>query len=115
VGPALGPDRQDMGLLKGRPFEFQHPYGSYMMENILFKISYLAKFHAQTAVEAAHIVSERPRYQPRSQHDKRARTARASMQCLSILSMRLKLIFKLCTWPPGTPSVPCYQLHAQHN
>jgi 2-methylcitrate dehydratase len=32
------------------------PYSSYIMENVLFKISYPAEFHAQTAVEAAHIV-----------------------------------------------------------
>jgi 2-methylcitrate dehydratase len=38
---------------RGRPFEFQRPYGSYVMENVLFKISYPAEFHAQTAVEAA--------------------------------------------------------------
>ena len=35
------------------PFRFQRPYGSYVMENVLFKISYPAEFHAQTAVEAA--------------------------------------------------------------
>uniref|UniRef100_A0A0W0FHC1 2-methylcitrate dehydratase n=1 Tax=Moniliophthora roreri TaxID=221103 RepID=A0A0W0FHC1_MONRR len=40
----------------GKQFEFQVPYGSYIMENVLFKISYPAEFHAQTAVEAAHIV-----------------------------------------------------------
>jgi len=39
-------------LFKGKAFEFQRPYGSYVMENILFKISYPAEFHAQTAVEA---------------------------------------------------------------
>jgi 2-methylcitrate dehydratase len=38
---------------RGRAFEFQRPYGSYVMENVLFKISYPAEFHAQTAVEAA--------------------------------------------------------------
>jgi 2-methylcitrate dehydratase len=38
---------------KGRPFSFQRSYGSYVMENVLFKISYPAEFHAQTAVEAA--------------------------------------------------------------
>lgn len=32
------------------------PYTSYIMENVLFKISYPAEFHAQTAVEAAHII-----------------------------------------------------------
>ena len=37
----------------GQPFRFQRPYGSYVMENVLFKISYPAEFHAQTAVEAA--------------------------------------------------------------
>src|SRR5439155_4100854 len=36
-----------------KPFEFQRPFGSYVMENVLFKISYPAEFHAQTAVECA--------------------------------------------------------------
>ncbi|MFZ0791782.1 MAG: bifunctional 2-methylcitrate dehydratase/aconitate hydratase, partial [Chromatiaceae bacterium] len=40
-------------LFKGRRFAFQRPYGSYVMENILFKISFPAEFHAQTAVECA--------------------------------------------------------------
>ncbi len=40
-------------LFKGNEFRFQRPYGSYVMENILFKISFPAEFHAQTAVEAA--------------------------------------------------------------
>jgi len=38
---------------KGQPFRFQRPYGSYVMENVLFKISFPAEFHSQTAVEAA--------------------------------------------------------------
>jgi 2-methylcitrate dehydratase len=38
---------------KGRPFQFQRPYGSYVMENVLFKVAFPAEFHAQTAVEAA--------------------------------------------------------------
>jgi 2-methylcitrate dehydratase len=38
---------------EGRPFSFQRSYGSYVMENVLFKISYPAEFHAQTSVEAA--------------------------------------------------------------
>ena len=41
---------------KGKKFSFQRPYGSYVMENVLFKISYPAEFHAQTAVEAALIL-----------------------------------------------------------
>jgi 2-methylcitrate dehydratase len=40
-------------LFDGKPFSLQQGYGSYVMENILFKISYPAEFHAQTAVEAA--------------------------------------------------------------
>jgi 2-methylcitrate dehydratase len=39
-------------LFKGREFKFQRPYGSYVMEIVLFKISYPAEFHSQTAVEA---------------------------------------------------------------
>ncbi len=40
-------------LFRGNGFQFQRPYGSYVMENILFKISFPAEFHAQTAVECA--------------------------------------------------------------
>ena len=40
-------------LFKGKPFKFTRRYGSYVMENVLFKISFPAEFHAQTAVECA--------------------------------------------------------------
>jgi 2-methylcitrate dehydratase len=40
-------------LFKGQPFRFERAYGSYVMENVLFKISFPAEFHAQTAVECA--------------------------------------------------------------
>jgi 2-methylcitrate dehydratase len=40
-------------LFKGREFKFQRPFGSYVMENVLFKISFPAEFHSQTAVECA--------------------------------------------------------------
>ncbi len=40
-------------LFRGKPFVFQRAYGSYVMEHVLFKISYPAEFHAQTAVECA--------------------------------------------------------------
>ena len=40
-------------LFKGQPFRFGQPYGTYVMENVLFKISFPAEFHAQTAVECA--------------------------------------------------------------
>ncbi len=37
----------------GKPFKYQRDYGSYVMENVLFKLSFPAEFHAQTAVECA--------------------------------------------------------------
>ena len=40
-------------LFKGQPFKFTQSYSSYVMENVLFKISFPAEFHAQTAVECA--------------------------------------------------------------
>lgn len=40
-------------LFDGKSFEFQRPFGCYVMENVLFKISFPAEFHAQTAVECA--------------------------------------------------------------
>jgi 2-methylcitrate dehydratase len=40
-------------LFKGKPFKFTRKYGSYVMENILFKISFPAEFHGQTAAECA--------------------------------------------------------------
>jgi len=43
---------------KGNPFKFQRPYGTYVMENVLFKISFPAEFHSQTAVEAAMTLNQ---------------------------------------------------------
>ena len=40
-------------MLKGQPFKFTQGFGSYVMENVLFKISFPAEFHSQTAVECA--------------------------------------------------------------
>lgn len=40
-------------IFEGRPFTFQRPYESYIIENVLFKIAYPAAFHAQSGVEAA--------------------------------------------------------------
>ncbi len=45
-------------LFGGKPFTVPRGFGSYVMENILFKISYPAEFHAQTAVEAAMALHE---------------------------------------------------------
>jgi len=40
-------------LFRGKAFRLKRPYGSYVMENVLFKVSFPAEFHAQTAVECA--------------------------------------------------------------
>jgi 2-methylcitrate dehydratase len=48
-------------LFKGKPIVLPQPFGSYVMENVLFKISYPAEFHAQTAVEAAMTLHPRVR------------------------------------------------------
>jgi 2-methylcitrate dehydratase len=40
-------------LFKGKAIALERPFGAYVMENVLFKISFPAEFHAQTAVEAA--------------------------------------------------------------
>jgi 2-methylcitrate dehydratase len=40
-------------LFRGQPFSFKQGFASYVMENVLFKISFPAEFHAQTAVECA--------------------------------------------------------------
>ncbi len=40
-------------LFRGQPIKLARPFGSYVMEHVLFKIAFPAEFHAQTAVEAA--------------------------------------------------------------
>ncbi len=40
-------------LFRGQPIVVNRPFGCYVMENVLFKVSFPAEFHAQTAVEAA--------------------------------------------------------------
>ncbi len=48
-------------LFKGKSFSFQRDFGSYVMENVLFKISFPAEFHAQTAVDCALALHEKER------------------------------------------------------
>jgi Uncharacterized protein involved in propionate catabolism len=43
-------------LFKGEKLSLSQPFGSYVMENVLFKISFPAEFHAQTAVAPAVIL-----------------------------------------------------------
>ena len=72
-------------LFKGQPFRFQRPYGSYVMENILFKISFPAEFHSQTAVEAAMTLHERLKAMGKSADDIAAVTIRTHEACIRII------------------------------
>ena len=40
-------------LFRGEPVRLARPLGSYVMDNVLFKVAFPAEFHAQTAAEAA--------------------------------------------------------------
>ncbi len=70
---------------KGREFTFQRPYGSYVMENVLFKISYPAEFHAQMAVEAAMTLRARLDRLGKSAEDIRKITLCTHEACLRII------------------------------
>jgi len=72
-------------LFGGKPFRFQRPYGSYVMENVLFKISYPAEFHAQTAVEAAMTLHGRLKATGRTAEEICAITIRTHEACLRII------------------------------
>jgi 2-methylcitrate dehydratase len=72
---------------RGQEFKFQRPYASYVMENVLFKISYPAEFHAQTAVEAA--MKLRARVDPAEILSKtRKITIRTHEACLRIIDKK---------------------------
>jgi 2-methylcitrate dehydratase len=70
---------------RGNEFKFQRPYGSYVMENVLFKISYPAEFHAQTAVEAAMEVRQKLDQAGKTAEDIRHITFRTHEACLRII------------------------------
>ena len=71
---------------QGNPFEFQIPYGSYIMENVLFKISFPAEFHAQTAVEAALIIHQKLKKLKKSSKDIRSIRIRTQEAALRIIN-----------------------------
>ncbi|TFW02435.1 bifunctional 2-methylcitrate dehydratase/aconitate hydratase [Oxalobacteraceae bacterium OM1] len=75
-------------LFNGKPFRFQRPYGSYVMENVLFKISYPAEFHAQTAVEAAMTIHAALKKAGKSAEDIRRITIRTHEACLRIIDKK---------------------------
>jgi 2-methylcitrate dehydratase len=73
---------------RGQPFRFQRPYGSYVMENVLFKISYPAEFHAQTAVEAAMALRPRLLAAGKSAEDISSIQLRTHEACLRIIDKK---------------------------
>ncbi len=73
---------------KGREFSFQRSYASYVMENILFKISYPAEFHAQTAVEAAMTLRARLEKLGKTAEDIQEITIRTHEACLRIIDKK---------------------------
>lgn len=72
-------------LFRGEHFKFQRPYGSYVMENILFKISFPAEFHSQTAVEAAMTIFEKMKELGKSALDIEKVTIRTHEACIRII------------------------------
>jgi len=77
-------------LFKGKKFEFQRPYGSYVMENVLFKVSYPAEFHSQTAIEAAQAVYARLQSMGKSAADIKDITIRTHEACIRIIDKQFK-------------------------
>ena len=75
-------------LFKGNAFKFQRPYGSYVMENVLFKISFPAEFHAQTAVEAAVTLHAALKKIGKSAEDIRKITIRTHEACIRIIDKK---------------------------
>jgi 2-methylcitrate dehydratase len=75
-------------LFKGQPFKFQRPYGSYVMENVLFKISFPAEFHSQTAVEAAMTINGELGKRGKTAADIRKITIRTHEACIRIIDKK---------------------------
>ena len=102
-------------LFGGKKFEFQRPYGSYVMENVLFKVSYpgkppplttshdyassgrqtnfcrlTAEFHSQTAIEAAKRIHAQLRSRGKSAADIQSITIRTHEACVRIIDKQFK-------------------------
>ncbi|KAI9663273.1 MAG: ATP-binding cassette transporter CGR1 [Bathelium mastoideum] len=75
---------------KGAGFKFQRPYGSYVMENILFKVSYPAEFHSQTAIEAAKRINVKLAQMGKTADDIEHVTNRTHEACIRIIDKQLK-------------------------
>jgi 2-methylcitrate dehydratase len=75
-------------LFRGNKFKFQRPYGSYVMENVLFKISYPAEFHSQTAVEAAFTLHKQMVAAGKTSDDIAKITIRTHEACIRIIDKK---------------------------
>jgi len=75
-------------LFKGNEFKFQRPYGSYVMEHVLFKISFPAEFHSQTAVEAAMTIHGELQKLGKTDKDIRKITIRTHEACIRIIDKK---------------------------
>ncbi len=75
-------------LFKGKAFKFQRPYRSYVMENVLFKISFPAEFHSQTGVEAAMTLHEQLKKAGKSSDDIKKITIRTHEACIRIIDKK---------------------------
>jgi 2-methylcitrate dehydratase len=75
-------------LFRGNTFKFQRPYGSYVMENVLFKISYPAEFHSQTAVEAAFTLHKQMVAAGKTSDDIAKITIRTHEACIRIIDKK---------------------------
>jgi 2-methylcitrate dehydratase len=75
-------------LFKGNAFKFQRPYGSYVMENVLFKISFPAEFHSQTAVECAMDIHAQMKKLGKTEADIKRITIRTHEACIRIIDKK---------------------------
>jgi 2-methylcitrate dehydratase len=73
---------------KGNEFKFQREYGSYVMEHILFKISFPAEFHSQTAVEAAMILHKKLKALEKATDDIKSITIRTHEAAIRIIDKK---------------------------
>ncbi|WP_051019323.1 bifunctional 2-methylcitrate dehydratase/aconitate hydratase, partial [Pusillimonas noertemannii] len=75
-------------LFKGQSFRFQRPYGHYVMENVLFKISFPAEFHSQTAVECAMQIHQQLQAAGKTADDIERITIRTHEACIRIIDKK---------------------------
>ncbi|MCK9516225.1 MAG: bifunctional 2-methylcitrate dehydratase/aconitate hydratase [Ottowia sp.] len=73
---------------KGQEFKFQRPYGTYVMENVLFKISFPAEFHSQTAVEIAMQIHDKLKEAGKTDADIKKITIRTHEACIRIIDKK---------------------------